>query len=144
LARAIAVRSRRSDSGVSPAKAPARAKATLDNHQANIRVLRSLPQTYNFKMLVFWQPSLASGYKPALPNPESGELRSCTTLAAGRRFYFPGHVFESVQEPVYIDRLMHLHLGPRGAELSCVRSLSRSKTIRRNRHQTKRTVWGAQ
>jgi hypothetical protein len=67
LARAIAARFRRNDSSVPPAEAPARAKAALDNYQANIRVLRSLAQAYNFKVLVFWQPSLASSNKPLTP-----------------------------------------------------------------------------
>src|SRR6516162_8135225 len=80
LARAIAVRFRRSDSSVSPAKAPARAKATVDNHQANIRMLRCLPQTYNFKILIFWQPSLASSNKPLKPsNENSNSDRACSS-----------------------------------------------------------------
>jgi hypothetical protein len=42
------------DSSVAPAEAPARAKAALDNYQADIRVPRSLAQAHNFKVLVFW------------------------------------------------------------------------------------------
>jgi hypothetical protein len=69
LARAIAARFWRNDSSFSPAEVPARAKAALDNYQANIRVPRSLAQVYTFKVLVFWQPSLASN-KPLAPSEQ--------------------------------------------------------------------------
>jgi hypothetical protein len=125
---------RRSDSSVAPAEAPARAKAALDNYQANIRVLRSLAQAYNFKVLVFWQPPLASGNKPLTPfeqqfqsdsagssRPNSFAMLKAVNDEAARRslqggdFILLGHVFDSVQEPVYIDHLMHL--GPRGNQI---------------------------
>ncbi|HEY1470485.1 MAG TPA: SGNH/GDSL hydrolase family protein [Candidatus Acidoferrum sp.] len=134
LARAIAARFRRSDSGVSGAEATARAKAALDNYEANIRVLRNLAHAYNCKVFFFWQPSLASGNKPLTPFeeqfrsdsagsslPNSFAILKAVNEEAGRRavlsadFIFLGTIFDSVQEPVYIDHLMHL--GPRGNQM---------------------------
>jgi hypothetical protein len=82
----------------------------------------------------FWQPSLASGNKPLTPYeqqfqsdpPGSSQSNSFAILKAVsaeavRRslqsgdFIFLGQVFDSVQEPVYIDHLMHL--GPRGNQI---------------------------
>jgi hypothetical protein len=136
LARAIAARFRRNDSSVSAAEATARAKAALDNYQANIRVLRNLAQAYNFKVFFFWQPSLASGNKPLAPfeqqfqsdsagsaQPNSLAILKAVNEEAAQRalpgpggdFIYLGEVFDSVQEPIYIDNLMHL--GPRGNEI---------------------------
>jgi hypothetical protein len=162
-ARAIAARLRRSDSSVAPAEAPARAKAALDNYQANIRVLRSLAQAYNFKVLVFWQPPLASGNKPLTPfeqqfqsdsagssQPNSFAILKAVNDEAARRslqggdFILLGHVFESVQCKNLFTSTISCTSARAENKSSRVRSLSRSKTIRRNRHQTKRTVWAAQ
>jgi lysophospholipase L1-like esterase len=134
LARAIAARFRRNDSSVSAAEATARAKAALDNYQANIRVLRNLAQAYNFRVFFFWQPSLASGNKPLTPfeqqfqsdssgsaQPNSLAILKAVNEEAARRsfpggdFTYLGEVFNSVQEPIYIDNLMHL--GPRGNQI---------------------------
>jgi lysophospholipase L1-like esterase len=135
LARAIAARFHRRDSVVPPpTEGIARATATLDNYLANVRVLRGLAQAYNFKVLFFWQPSLASGNKPLTPFEEqfrddlrvSPQANSLAILKAvneeaerrslhGGDFIFLGRIFDSVQEPVYIDHLMHL--GPRGNQI---------------------------
>jgi lysophospholipase L1-like esterase len=134
LARAIAARFRRNDSSVPAAEATARAKAALDNYQTNIRVLRRLAQAYNFKVFFFWQPSLASGNKPLTPLEQqfqrdssgSSQANSLAILKAvneeaarrsvpGGDFIYLGEVFDSVQEPIYIDNLMHL--GPRGNQI---------------------------
>jgi lysophospholipase L1-like esterase len=135
LARAIVGRLRRSESSIpASAEETARAAATLDNYQANVRVLRNLAQAFNFKVLFFWQPSLASGNKPLTPFEEqfrselqgSPQANSLAMLKAvneeaerrslqGGDFIFLGRIFDSVQEPVYIDHLMHL--GPRGNQI---------------------------
>ncbi len=133
LARAIVGRlRRRSESSVPVSTEEAgRAAATLDNYQANVGVLRNLARAYNFRVLFFWQPSLASGNKPLTPFEEqfrselqsSPQANSFAMLKAvneeaerrslqGGDFVFLGRIFDSVQEPVYIDHLMHL--GPRG------------------------------
>jgi hypothetical protein len=97
-------------------------------------VLRNLAQGYNFKVLFFWQPSLASGNTPLTPFeqqfqgessgsslPNSFAILKAVNEEAARRgvsggdFIFLGTIFDSVQEPVYIDHLMHL--GPRGNEI---------------------------
>jgi lysophospholipase L1-like esterase len=135
LARAIVGRLRRSESSIpASAEETARAAATLDNYQANVRVLRNLAQAFNFKVLFFWQPTLASGNKPLTPFEEqfrselqgSPQANSLAMLKAvneeaerrslqGGDFIFLGRIFDSVQEPVYIDHLMHL--GPRGNQI---------------------------
>ena len=135
LTRAIAARFRRNDSSDSPpAELVARASAALDNYEANMRVVRSLGQAYNFKVFCFWQPSLASGGKPLAPFEEqlqrnilsSSEARSFKILRAvneeaARRslrdgdFVFLGQIFDAVKEPLYID--YHMHLGPRGNQI---------------------------
>ena len=68
ITRVIAARLRSGDSRASPpANVAARAGAALDNYQANVRVLRNIGRAYHFKVLCFWQPSLASGNKPLAP-----------------------------------------------------------------------------
>jgi lysophospholipase L1-like esterase len=135
LARAIVARFQRSESSVPVSTEEiARATATLDNYQANLWVLRNLAQAYNFKVLFFWQPSLASGNKPLTPfeqqfrgdlhgssKPNSFAILRAVNEEAARRslqgggFIFLGRIFDAVQEPVYIDHLMHL--GPRGNQI---------------------------
>jgi lysophospholipase L1-like esterase len=135
LVRAVAGRFRRNGSSAPPpAELVARASAALDNYEANIRVVRSLGQAYNFKVFCFWQPSLASGGKPLAPFEDqlqrnilsSSDARSFKILRAvnaeaarrslrGGDFVFLGQVFDSVKEPLYIDHLMHL--GPRGNQI---------------------------
>ena len=136
LARAIMGRLRRRSESSVPASTEeaARVAATLDNYQANIRVLRNLARAYNFTVIFFWQPSLASGNKPltafeeqfrselqSSPQANSLAMLKAVNEEAERRsreggdFIFLGRIFDSVQEPVYIDHLMHL--GPRGNQI---------------------------
>ncbi len=130
LARAIVARFRCGDSRASsPTEIAARATAALDNYEANIRVVKVLGEAYKFKVLCFRQPSLAYGSKPLVPfeqllqtdapgSPDADFkiLRAVNEQAARRAlqdggFVFLGQIFDSVSEPLYIDRLMHL--GPR-------------------------------
>ena len=132
IARAIAARISKNDSSASsPAEVAAKATAALDNYEANIRVVSTLGQAFNFKVLCFWQPSMASGAKPLVPfeqqlqrdwlGSESAKILRAVNDEAARRshpdggFVFLGQVFDSVKEPVYIDHLMHL--GPRGNQI---------------------------
>ena len=112
----------------------AKAMATLDNYEANLRVARALSKAYNFKLYCFWQPSLYYGHKPRVPfeqempdvSPADGGQDPWSLVIAavyqeaenraGRNaeFVFMGGLFDSVQEPLYIDTA---HLGPRGNEL---------------------------
>jgi lysophospholipase L1-like esterase len=127
MAIAIVARFKSSDSAP-PAEVGARAAAALDNYEANIRVVRTLGQAYNFKVLCFWQPSLAFGGKPLAPfeqqlqrKAKSFKILKAVNEGAARRslldgdFVFLGQVFDSVRETLYIDHLMHL--GPRGNQI---------------------------
>ena len=133
MAIAIVARFKSSDSAP-PAEVEARAAAALDNYEANIRVVRTLGQAYNFKVLCFWQPSLAFGGKPlapfeqqlqreslGFPEAKSFKILKAVNEGAARRslldgdFVFLGQVFDSVRETLYIDNLMHL--GPRGNQI---------------------------
>lgn len=133
MAIAIVARFKSSDSAP-PAEVEARAAAALDNYEANIRVVRTLGQAYNFKVLCFWQPSLAFGGKPlapfeqqlqreslGFPEAKSFKILKAVNEGAARRslldgdFVFLGRVFDSVRETLYIDNLMHL--GPRGNQI---------------------------
>jgi len=109
----------------------AKAVATLDNYEANLRVAKALAKEYNFRIYCFWQPSLYYGQKPLVPfekqlpeiatrDPwalivtavyQEAENRAATTGG----FVFLGGLFDSVKEPIYIDQG---HLGPRGNELA--------------------------
>jgi lysophospholipase L1-like esterase len=109
----------------------AKAVATLDNYEANLRVAKALAQAYKFRIYCFWQPSLYYGQKPLVPFekqlPEIStrdpwalittavyqEAENRATTAGG--FVFLGGVFDLVKEPIYLDQG---HLGPRGNELA--------------------------
>ncbi|HEY7098996.1 MAG TPA: SGNH/GDSL hydrolase family protein [Terriglobales bacterium] len=117
-----------------PASADIRAKAvgTLDNYEANLRIVRSLAQLYNFKLFCFWQPALIYGEKPLTPFERkiveehrevldahyngNGPFRSWSTVydeaarrsASDQNFVFLGRIFDVVPEPLYIDEWMHL------------------------------------
>jgi len=108
-----------------------KAVATLDNYEANLRVVKALAKAYNFRVYCFWQPSLYYGQKPLVPferqlpeianrDPwalittavyQEAEARAATTGG----FVFLGGLFDSVKDPIYIDQG---HLGPRGNELA--------------------------
>jgi len=132
LARIIGGRFKRNASfAPPPAELAARAAATLDNYEANLRVVKSLGQAYNFQAFCFWQPSLASGSKPLVPFEQQlvGHIldtgpfkieRAVNDEAARRSlrnadFVFLGQIFDSVEEPLYFDYFMHL--GPRGNQI---------------------------
>jgi|SRR5580658_1131881 lysophospholipase L1-like esterase len=109
----------------------AKAVATLDNYEANLRVAKALAQTYKFRIYCFWQPSLYYGQKPLvpfekqLPDISTRDPWALITTAvyqeAGKRaattggFVFLGGMFDSVKGPIYLDQG---HLGPRGNELA--------------------------
>jgi hypothetical protein len=109
----------------------AKAVATLDNYEANLRVAKALAQTYKFRIYCFWQPSLYYGQKPLVPFekqlPEISTrdpwalITTAVYQEAGNRaattggFVFLGGMFDSVKGPIYLDQG---HLGPRGNELA--------------------------
>ena len=111
----------------------AKAAASLDNYEANLRLARALSMALHFELYCFWQPSLYYGHKPIVPfeknvfevNNSEENVRWSSVIAkvyeeAERRaaeggdFVFLGEFFDSIAEPVYIDEA---HLGPRGNEL---------------------------
>src|ERR1700687_133217 len=111
----------------------AKAAASLDNYEANLRLARALSKALNFELYCFWQPLLYYAHKPLVPfetnvfavNKSDANVRWSSVIArvyeeADRRaaqgsdFFFLGGLFDSVAEPVYIDEA---HLGPRGNEL---------------------------
>lgn len=104
-----------------------KATAVLDNYLGNLRIARALSAAYNFKLYCFWQPSLFYGHKPLVPFerrlPVSDDWSKIFTVvyeeakvrSANGDFIFLGDVFDSVQEPLYIDQG---HLAPRGNELA--------------------------
>jgi lysophospholipase L1-like esterase len=110
--------------------------ATLENYEANIRLMRALADAYKFKLYCFWQPILVYGHKPLVPFERQMVTRDSSgttvesawflTMAAvyqeaarrangGGRFVFLGGLFDSTTEAVYVDEA---HLGPRGNELA--------------------------
>lgn len=131
----LAVMLRRTLGGksVSPSAVPiaerrANANAVLDNYEGNLRLARALGAAYGFETYAFWQPSLYYGHKPLVPfeqNAISASDRSTAIIASYQEaenraaecgcFVFLGDLFDSVQEPVYVDVA---HLGPRGNELA--------------------------
>jgi lysophospholipase L1-like esterase len=136
LVRALRRRLARSPTtGSSEPSLPADARATLDNYQANIAIVRMLGEKYGFKTLFFWQPTLFYGKKPTdrfekvlLDNElrlwREGDMTIPAIRAvyeeAERRsksaegFIFLGHLFDDVREPTYID---WMHVGPLGNQL---------------------------
>ena len=135
LVREIVVR--RPASGATGAAESDRARqatAVLDNYEANLRIAKTLGAACGFQVYSFWQPSLAYGHKTLVPYEEqlvkldanSPEGSAFPPMAAAyqeaeRRavnssdFVFLGNLFDSVAEPLYLDRWMHL--GPGGYEI---------------------------
>ena len=111
----------------------ARVVATVDNYEANLRLAKDLSKACGFKLYWFWQPSLFYGHKAMVPFEEKLGAKSDAQekiwslviaeayreaerrAAAGGDFAFLGGLFDSVNEPLYIDQA---HLGPRGNELA--------------------------
>jgi len=108
-----------------------KAAATLDNYELNLQIATILGKAYGFRVFCFWQPAFVYGHKP---------LSSLETVIAGNQaaknsfniltkvyqhaahrsetdnaFVFLGDIFDSVKEPLYIDKWMHL--SPLGNEL---------------------------
>ena len=55
----------------------AKAKATLQNYETNMKLVHILATAYGFKRYLFWQPVLAFGAKPLMPfEPELEKARS--------------------------------------------------------------------
>jgi hypothetical protein len=133
LATMVVDRVRRGSAATAGAEESTQAKAVaaVDNYQANLHIARALGHAYGFRVLCFWQPAFVYGNKPLYPfesriagNPGAAAAfhnQGAVYQQAERRasmdgdFVFLGHVFDSVKEPVYIDRWMHL--APRGNEL---------------------------
>lgn len=108
-----------------------KAFAVLDNYEANLHLAKILGEAYGFRVFCFWQPALVYGHKPLDPfelkiaetestrdlfpalNPAYEEAKR--RAATNGSFVFLGDIFESMKEPVYIDKWMHL--APVGNEI---------------------------
>lgn len=121
------------DVTVSDEELAARAHATLENYEANLKLVEILAKAYGFKAYFFWQPVLAYGDKPLVPFER--ELRDSDRhglaevihrglnavyqqaeegAVASGKFVFLGRVFDKVPEPLYVDGF---HLDSRGNEI---------------------------
>lgn len=117
-----------------PEQVRAKAEATLDNYEQNLRLAKALSKPFNFELYCFWQPSLFYGHKPVVRfeqqvfeiNGTAENKRwsrviaqvyqeAQTRAAETGDFVFLGGLFDSVHEPTYIDEA---HLGPRGNEIA--------------------------
>src|ERR1700722_793508 len=108
-----------------------KAVTTLDNYERNLHIATILGEAYGFRVFCFWQPAFVYGHKRLFPfemtiagnkaAKDSFNILAKVYQHAERRattdhaFVFLGGVFDSVKEPVYIDRWMHL--APVGNEL---------------------------
>ena len=118
---------------VSDGELARRAQATLQNYQANLKLVQIMAKAYGFKTYFFWQPVLAYGDKPLTPFEKQlkearsqefgGEvhrgLKAVYEQAESRstvsgEFVFLGRAFDEVNELVYVDEF---HLDPRGNEM---------------------------
>jgi lysophospholipase L1-like esterase len=133
LARRWALSRQKQDPAAIEAVTTVKAVQTLDNYEANLRMVRSLGNLYHFKVFAFWQPSLAYGSKPIVPyeadlirvdanSPDGSALKPMRyayqeaeqRATANGDFVFLGDVLDSQREPLYLDEW---HLGPKGNEL---------------------------
>jgi lysophospholipase L1-like esterase len=121
--------------GVNPKNAgllESRAKATLDNYDANLQIATTLRQGYDFQIQAFWQPTLAFGSKPLdsyeqdlvkldANSPEGSAYPAIAAVyrEAERRerggCVFLGHLFDRNSSSLYLDRWGHL--APEGNEI---------------------------
>lgn len=129
VARAIAARLRR------PPTLPvdfgdAKATATVDNYEANLKVVSALSHACNFTFFSFLQPVLIYGHKPMVPfeqklaqsdggmgidaRPIVKVYQEAERRGSSASFVDLAGLFDSVSEPLYVDTA---HLGPRGNEL---------------------------
>jgi lysophospholipase L1-like esterase len=137
----VTVSSMRRPSAANPnvGEAESKAAATLDNYETNLRLVRLLGEADGFRVLCFWQPAFVYGHKPLSPfeikiadneaTKNTFHILTAVYQQARRRaamdgtFAFLGEIFDSVKEPVYIDKWMHL--SPTGNEL-VARSLAKA------------------
>jgi lysophospholipase L1-like esterase len=107
-----------------------KAVATLDNYEANLGVAQTLARAYGFQVLSFWQPAFAYGHKPLAPFElkiarneawaNTFHILNAVYAEAERRsedkgdFVFLGGIFDSSNQPYFIDKWMHL--APQGNE----------------------------
>jgi lysophospholipase L1-like esterase len=110
-----------------------RAQATLQNYEANLKLVQLLANEYGFKTYFFWQPVLAYGNKPLVPFEQklkearsqelNGRVRRGLQAvyeeaerqsAASHKFDFLGKIFDEEKDPIYVDEF---HLDPRGNEI---------------------------
>jgi lysophospholipase L1-like esterase len=114
---------RRGHAAVSDKEMAARVKATMDNYESNLHLIRILANEYGFDAFFFWQPYVLYGRKPLVPfeqNQVDNEAIHDVYKEADRRaaetgsFIFMGGAFDQVKEPVYVD---YVHLGPLGNEI---------------------------
>jgi lysophospholipase L1-like esterase len=110
-----------------------KARSTLENYEANLRIIRMLANEYGFKTYFFWQPLLEFGNKPLTPFEE--KLKEARRTELGGRvqrgivgvyneaerqsrvstdYVFLGHAFDDVKDLIYVDEF---HLDPRGNEI---------------------------
>jgi lysophospholipase L1-like esterase len=105
--------------------------ATLDNYETNLRMAKILGEAYGFRLFCFWQPALVYGHKPLHPFEMKIANNAATKSsfrilaevyqkaeeqsASSGSFVFLGDIFDTVKEPLYIDKWMHLD--PDGNEL---------------------------
>jgi hypothetical protein len=118
---------------VSDRELAGRSLATLQNYEANLKLVQIMAKAYGFKTYFFWQPALAYGDKPLTPFEQQlkearsqefgGEvhrgLKAVYVQAESRstasgKFVFLGRAFDEVKELVYVDEF---HLDPRGNEM---------------------------
>lgn len=132
LARRWMLSKHKEDPAAEEAQTQQKAQETLDNYEANLGMARGLGNLYHFKVLSFWQPSLAYGNKPVVPyeaelirvdanSPDGSALKpmreayqEAERRATAGDFIFLGDILDSEHEPLYLDEW---HLGPKGNEL---------------------------
>jgi hypothetical protein len=118
---------------IPPGEFAARAQATLNNYEANLKLVQILSNAYGIKTLFFWQPVLAWGNKPLVPfekqlqEARSQELGGQVSAglkavyqeaearsATSKDFVFLGHAFDNISDLLYVDEF---HLDPRGNQI---------------------------
>jgi lysophospholipase L1-like esterase len=133
LVRRMLLSKQKQDPAAIEAETKVKATQTLDNYQANLRMVQALAGIYHFTVFSFWQPSLAYGNKPIVPyeaelirvdtnSPDGSALKPMRFAyqEAERRagsngdFVFLANVLDREQGPLYLDEW---HLGPRGNQL---------------------------
>jgi lysophospholipase L1-like esterase len=126
--------SRAQGAAIAESELRSKAEAVLDNYEANLRLARTLGAAYGFRVECFWQPSLAFGRKrlasyeeqlvrldenspegSAFPPMGAAYEEAERRAARNGDFNFLGNILDSMSEPLYLDRWMHL--GPRGNEI---------------------------